>query len=274
VPHYWFKDAKEEQLKYKTSYLGYVGLGLYSADGRSFDYELCRDFIEALRIKPRTTHNVLKLARDFLNWHATYERRAKGVENVAEIQLGKDILVSETMASFKRKYALKESTDVVDMQADCEDSMSVKDSLKLLRDAYESSSVAHRSRNVQTVANFVAMLAKALATGQRGEALRSMKFGLNFTRSRDHIGEDGMTLGVTVTNQGKTNQAGRREITGWFTNINPLLDPSANDGMMFFLRFCIIKKEIFPYQFDKTNGALFFSNIWERLCIHRPTRQA
>jgi hypothetical protein len=67
------------------------------------------------------------------------------------------------------------------------------------------------------------MFTRAAGTGQRVEALRYMTFGYNFTRPRESLGEDGMALGCTVTNQGKCNQAGLRECTGWPTNTFPLL---------------------------------------------------
>jgi hypothetical protein len=63
--------------------------------------------------KPSTTPNHLKLAREFLGWHAAYERR-----DLEVMKLGKDAQMTEAMRAFKRDYAKKESEAVVDFVAD------------------------------------------------------------------------------------------------------------------------------------------------------------
>jgi hypothetical protein len=85
----------------------------------------------------------------------------------------------------------------------------------------------------------------ARATGQRGDDIRVVKYGMQFIRLRKKLGPNRTETNFHVTNKGKTNSVGRHMYTQMAPNKFPILSPDAWEGTLDILRFGLLK-EPFP----------------------------
>jgi hypothetical protein len=145
----------------------------------------------------------------------------------------------------RKEQANRSIEDGVDLQAHLDNEITEQQLIDLMMTSFVSKDPKVCECTLLSRLVTGSSICVARATGQRGDDIRDVKYGMRFIRLRKKLGPNGTETNFRVTNKGKTNSVGRHTYTQMAPNKFPILSPDAWEGTLDILRFGLLK-EPFP----------------------------
>ena len=233
-------------------------------DNGNLNIKLSRLFINYLSDTNTSGYNQMKAGMEFLAYHAKTQCSYKGVAYNATA-LSSDLPIKNVMNQWKTQKAFFAKKNKLDLQAIVNPRINDSDQLKFLEiclDPPSNHPLVAKHPSIITWLQVGALFLDTKSTLQRGMECRVVTLNTLFLEDCPYVGPNGTQSYMGITNQSKTNHAGKLQHSANVPHVDPMFDAVAWKGLVWFFRLLACNEPLPCFHWYGDQHSIFVTPLY------------